>query len=241
VDFQQALGAYRSFDPAGWVGIYRHVPMGAGIVAVAVGVLFLLFGGGKAFRVVAGPLGAVVGFVWAPMVANKFGVTGIDPKLAAGAAIGLGVAGFVFPPVVIFFAFGIPAGLAAGEIAGPSDFLLGFVPACLLVGTLAAAFHRHIGAVAASIVGAWIFLIGMLSSLHQVGGVANAVAAQPWGVIIAAALFAVAGSVYQITVRPAPEEAEKLKMEKARLKRKVAEKKALEKRWANYSSEKKKE
>jgi hypothetical protein len=239
LDFQQAFGAYRSFDPAGWVGIYRHVPMGAGIVMVAVGVLFLLFGGGRVFRVVAAPLGAVIGFVWAPVVANKFGLTGIDPKLSAGAAIGTAVLGLALPPAVIFFTFGIPAGLAAGELAGPSDFLLGFVPACLLVGTVAAVFHRHIGAVAASLVGSWLLLIGLLSSLHQVGGVVNAVAAQPWGVLIAGALFAVAGSVYQIAVRPSPEEAEKLKIEKARLKRKLSDKKALEQRWANYSSDKK--
>ncbi|MHB8872087.1 MAG: hypothetical protein ACYC8T_00225 [Myxococcaceae bacterium] len=238
MDFEQAFRAYRTFDPAGWVGIYRHVPMGAGIVAVAVGFILLLFGGGRAFRLVAGPLGAVVGLMWAAVVANKFGVTGLDAKVSAGAAIALGVLGFALPPGAIFFAFGIPAGLAAGEMAGPTDFILGFVPGWLLVGTLAAAFHRHIGAVAASLVGAWLLLIGMLSALHQVGGVVNAVTAQPWGVLIAAALFAVAGSVYQIAVRPSPEEGEKLKAERTRAKRKVAEKKALEQRWANYSDKK---
>ena len=54
---------------------------------------------------------------------------------------------------------------------------------------------------------------------------------QPWGVIIAAGLFALAGSVYQIAVRPSPEEMDKIRAEKERLKLRKAEQQALEKRW----------
>jgi hypothetical protein len=237
LELDQTVSAYRSFDPAGWVSLYRHLPMWGGIIAVAVGVVLLLFGGGKAFRLVAGPIGAVAGSLWAPVIVGKLGITGAEGRVGVIAAVLLAGIGFAFPPGVVFFAFGLPAGLFAGEMAGSADWLLGFVPAFLLVGALAAAVHRHIGAVAASLAGAWLLVIGMLAALHQVGGLVEAVASQPWGVIVAAALFAVAGSVYQLAVRANPEEAEALRLERLRAKKKLEEKKALEKRWANYSDQ----
>ncbi len=96
---------------------------------------------------------------------------------------------------------------------------------------MGAVLHRVVGAVVASLVGAWLLIIGALAALHQFGGLVAAVANQPWGVLIAAALFALAGSVYQIAVRPSPEEQERLRAEKERLKLRKAEQKALEKRW----------
>ncbi len=239
MSFFQAFAAYRALDPAGWVGIYRHVPAGAGVVAAIAGLALLLVGGGRAFRVVAGPVGALAGFAWAPGVAEKLGVTGLDPQVAAGAAVALGVLGLGFPPGAVFFAFGLPAGLAVGGFVARSDFMIGFAPAFLLVGAASAFFHRYVACVAASMVGAWLLLIGLLAALHQVGGVVGAVTAQPWGVILAAALVAIAGSVFQLAVRPSPEEAERRQVETAIAKRKAADQTALEERWANYSAKKK--
>ncbi|MBI3183701.1 MAG: hypothetical protein HYZ28_16305 [Myxococcales bacterium] len=237
-DLQHALAAYRSFDPTGWVGFYRVIPMWAGIICAAVGVLALVFGGGRFFRLVAGPMGALVGGLWAAVVANRLGFIGGEAKVSAAAALVLGVAGFAYPPAAVFFAFGVPSGLLAGQLAGNNDWILGFVPAFLLCGAVATAFHRHIGAVASSAVGAWLLVVGVMSALHQVGGIVAAVASQPWGVIIAAALFATAGSVYQIAVRPSPEEAERLRAERTRAKKRLHEKRALEERWSNYSADK---
>ena len=104
------------------------------------------------------------------------------------------------------------------------------------VGAVAAVFTRYIGGVLSSIVGAWLLVIGALAALHSAGELVNAVASQPWGVILAAALFAVAGSIFQLFVRPSPEEAEKLRIEKAKAKRRAAEKRELEKRWSTYGT-----
>ena len=79
--------------------------------------------------------------------------------------------------------------------------------------------------------GAWLLVIGALAALHQFVGLVATVANQPWGVIIAAGLFALAGSVYQIAVRPSPEEMDKIRGEKEKLKLRKAEQKALERRW----------
>ncbi len=236
MDLHSVLRTYRTFDPAGWVGTYRAMPTWLGICAVVLGVALLLFGGGRLFRVIAGPIGAVVGFLWAPIVALRLGLT-MDPNpLAAGAAATLGVAGFALPASALFMAAGIPAGLFAGDLAGNSDFLLGFIPGFVACGTVAAFFTRQLGSILSALIGAWMLVLGALAALHRVGGVVAAVAAQPWVVVIAAGFFAVAGAIYQLFVRPSPEEAEKIRLEKVRQKKRAEEQRELEKRWAKYGA-----
>lgn len=229
--FIQALKAYQDYNPQGWVAIYRLLPMWAGIVCCALGLLLLFFGGGRVFRFVAGPVGAIMGFAWTSVIAGKLGLTGLDPRLPSFVAAVLALVGFVFPPAIAFLGVGIPLGLVAGQIAGTQDFLLGFIPTLLIAGLVGAIAHRAVGAVVSSVVGAWVLVIGALAALYQFVGLVTTVANQPWGVIIAAGLFALAGSVYQIAVRPSPEEADKIRAEKERLKLRKAEQKALEKRW----------
>lgn len=229
----QALKSYQEYNPPGWVGIYRLLPMWAGIACCALGLTLLLVGGGRAFRLVAGPLGAIMGLAWTPVVASKFGLPpgSYDPRLPSLVAAMLAIVGFLAPPGITFLGVGIPLGLVAGQIAGQEDFLLGFIPVLLLGGVAGAFLHRAVGAIASSVVGAWLLVIGALAALHTFGGLVTAVANQPWGVIIAAGLFALAGSVYQIAVRPSPEEMDRIRAEKERLKLRKAEQKALERRW----------
>jgi len=200
--YLEALKAYQTFNPAGWVAIYRLMPMWAGIVSCVVGLGLLLFGGGdRVFRVVAGPLGALIGLGWTGVLLAKFSVVA-DPRLPAAAAAVLAVLGFLFPPAIIYLGVGIPVGLLGGEIAGPKDYLVGFAPGLILGGLVAAVLHRHVSAIIASVLGGWLLVIGAMAALHQFGGLVSAMASQPWGIIIAAGLFAIAGSVYQIAVRP---------------------------------------
>ncbi|ADO74293.1 hypothetical protein [Stigmatella aurantiaca] len=227
----QALKAYQTFNPQGWVGIYRLLPMWLGIVCCAIGLGLLLFGGGGAFRAVAGPVGGLIGLLWTSTVTTKLGLPELTPRLPSFVAAVLSLLGFVFPEAIVFLGVGIPLGLLAGQLAGRNDFLLGFVPVLLITGLVGAILHRVVATVVASAVGAWLLVIGALAALNQFGGLVTAVANQPWGVIIAAGLFALAGSVYQLAVRPSPEEAERLRAERERLKLRKAEEKALEKRW----------
>lgn len=235
-DLTEGLQAYRTLDPEGWLQLYRVFPMGIGILLVVLGVLLLLWGGvPRYYRIVAGPLGAWAGAVWLPVALGHFGMPPSAAVPVVCAAV-LGVAGVLYPAVTVFFACGLPAGLLLGGAVGSSDWALGFLPAFLLVGGLAASMQRPLAAVTASMTGAWLLVLGLLSSLHQVGGLVSAMVSQPWGVVVAAALFATSGAVFQLAVRPSDEEAQKLAAEKAKAKRAREEKKALEKRWANYSA-----
>ena len=226
----QALGAYQTFNPSGWVAIYRLLPMWAGVVCCVVGVTLLVAGGGKMFRVLAGPIGAVLGLLWTPILVTKLGLPDVA-RLSTIVAAVLMALGFLLPTAITFLGVGVPLGLLAGQIAGQQDFLLGFAPGFIIGGLVGALLQRAVAAMVASSVGAWLFVIGALSALHQVDGVVQAVASKPWGVIIAAGLFAIAGAVYQLAVKPSPEEADKLRFEKAQLKQRRAEQHALEKRW----------
>jgi hypothetical protein len=228
--YLQALKAYQTFNPSGWVAIYRLLPMWAGIVSCVVGLTLLLFGGGRLFRVLAGPMGALIGLGWTGVLTAKLGLP-LDPRLPTAAAAVLAVLGFAFPPAVVYIGVGLPVGLLGGEIAGPSDYLIGFVPGLILGGVVAVLLHRQVAAVLASALGAWLLVIGALAALHPFTDIVGSMAKQPWGLIIAAGLFALAGSVYQIAVRPSPEEAERQQAERQRLKERKAEQRALEKRW----------
>lgn len=234
-DLSLALRAYQSFDPSAWVGVYRLIPVWLGIVMAGLGLVLLLFGGGRAFRVVAGPLGALVGLLWAPVLAARLQVVA-PPSLPLASALVLAAVGFAFPPAVVFVAMGLPAGLLAGQLAGPEDWFLGFVPGFLLCGTVAALLQRYVGAVASSLAGAWILVLGMLSLLYPLGGAAEAVAAKPWGVIIAAALFALAGSIFQLAGRPPAEEIGRRELDERRERQRAREKAELEQRWSNYTA-----
>ncbi|NPC70639.1 hypothetical protein D7Y27_17630 [Corallococcus sp. AB004] len=229
--FLLALKSYQTFNPSGWVGIYRLLPMWVGVVVALVGLVLLLAGGGKLFRAVAGPVGAVLGLVWTGAVTQRLNLVDLDPRMPTLVAAALMALGFLFPPAVTFVGVGVPLGLLAGQIAGPSDFLLGFGPGFIVGGLVGAILHRQVSGIVASVVGAWLLVIGALAALHQFGGVVEAVASRPWGVIIAALLFALAGSVYQLAVRPTPEESDQQKAEKQKQKQRLSEQQALEKRW----------
>ncbi|WP_163995503.1 hypothetical protein [Pyxidicoccus caerfyrddinensis] len=227
----QALRAYETFNPSGWVGIYRLLPMWAGIICCVVGVTLLLAGGGRMFRVLAGPIGALLGVWCTGIVTTKLGMPEVVPRLPTIVAAVLLALGFLFPPAITFVGLGVPLGLVAGQIAGPQDFLLGFAPGFIIGGLVGALLHRVVSTLVASAVGAWVLVIGALAALHQFGGLVAAVAGRPWGVIVAAGLFAIAGAVYQLAVRPTPEDADKQSAERERLKQRQAEQRALEKRW----------
>src|SRR5689334_1778013 len=117
--------------------------MWAGLVACVVGLVLLLFGGGRLFRALAGPLGALIGLGWTGVLAAKLGFP-LDPRLPMGAAAVLALLGFVLPPTVVYVGVGIPVGLLGGEIAGSSDYLIGFVPGFLLGGVVAVLLHRQV-------------------------------------------------------------------------------------------------
>lgn len=235
---ESAFEPYRHFDPVGWVGVFRFLPVWGGLIAMAVGTLMLLFGGRTLFRLVAGPLGALIAAIWAVPLAQRLGIHMSLRQVSMIASAVLFVAGIAFPPIVVFFAFGVPAGLVGGELAGANDWALGFGPCFLVGGGLGVVMHRVVGAVLSAAVGAWTAVIGLLATLSPFISAMGWFSANPVVVICFAAIVAIAGGIFQIFVRPSDEEAKNRKLEKAIAKKKAREQKALEERWEKYNKSK---
>ncbi|MBX7115391.1 MAG: hypothetical protein K1X64_13770 [Myxococcaceae bacterium] len=238
-DFSRTFDDYRSLEPSGWVSVFTRLPWWAGVLAVLLGLALLFYGGGqRAFRIVAVPLGAAMGWLLTPWVAIRMGYPAKAQAVQVICAVAFSALGAWSPVAITFLAVGMPAGFLAGEFVGPQDWVLGFMPAFLLTGTLGAMGHRFLSAVTSAVVGAWCVVIGTLSALRAAGVMADALSGHPWGVIFTASLFAVAGAVYQVGVRPSPQEVEERRFEEAQAKRREQERLALEKRWASYSNRK---
>jgi hypothetical protein len=231
---QRAIEPYRHVDPVGWVGLYRYLPLGAALLAIAVGLVMLLLGGRALFRLVAGPLGALIATIWAGSLATRLGFAAQAPAITTGATIILAFCGFAYPPIVVFVAFGVPSGLLAGQLAGPTDWMLGFGPGFMVGGAIGVVMHRLVGAIVSSAAGAWVITLGLMAALAPFVGAVTWLAANPVVVLSIAGCMGVAGFSYQTFIRLSPEEAEKLRHEKAMQKKRKKENDELEKRWSKY-------
>ncbi len=237
---QRAFEPYRHYDPLGWVGLFRYLPVWAGLITMVLGALMMLFGGGKLFRVVAAPLGALIGMIWVPTVVGRLGISAPAQQVTLAAAITLAVVGVLFPPGVVFFAFGMPIGLIAAQLVGPTDWLLAFLPGFIIGGAVGIVLHTVVSSILSAAVGAWALVLGLLAVLNPFVGSVGTLAQTPVVVFAITACFAVAGAAYQLLLRGPPEELEKHKRERQLLRKKLKEDRALEKRWANYTKNSKK-
>lgn len=235
MNLAEALHAYRTFDPRGWVLVFLHLPAWTGLLGVAFGLALLLGGGGRGFRLLAGPLAAVSGLLWLRPLAQGLELpASVVPALSVGGSFVLATASFAFPHIAVFIVFGLPAGLLVGELMPRGEWLVGFTPTFLVVGAVTLMFHRVLASAASSLAGGWLWVLGLLTLLKDTQAAQN-IARHPNGIYLAVLLFAAAGVVYQLGARPSPEQADEEQRERLRRKREEKEKRALEERWSNYS------
>jgi MFS family permease len=231
---QRIFEPYRHLDPHGWVDVYREVPWPFSLPLVAVGVVMLLFGGRRLFRLLAGPIGALIAMVWAETLATRLGFAGSAKQIALISPFVLLGLGLLFPPIVMFLSFGVPVGLLAGQLAGKADWMLGFAPGFIVGGALGVVMHRTVGAVLSAAAGAWMLMLGLMAALGATLPAVVWLDDNPVVVLSLAGLFALAGIVFQLFVRPTPEEAEKRKTDRAFAKKRAKEDGDMEKRWSKY-------
>ncbi len=230
---------YQHLDPAGWVGVYRSVPAPIGAACALLGVLMMIWGNGHLFRMVSVPLGAFIGAAWTAPLLARFGLSQNPAQLTLVATIALALAGGLFPPAVVFLAFGAPLGLLGGQLVGPNDWLLGFAPGFLVGGALGVVFLREVSSVVAAAFGAWLFVLGLMAAMGSAAGVVVFLANNPIPTVSAMGCFALASAVYQIFVSPSPEERERLAQERFQKKKREAENRELERRWTTKTDRRK--
>lgn len=193
-----ALGVFRTLDPAGWLGAAAGLPWPLSVVALLLGAFLVVAGGGKAFRIIAAPLGALLGLLWGEALAGPLGLQGSETAVALGSAALLFALGALAPSVVVAIAFGAPVGLAFGGLVGKTGFLLGFVPAALLAGAVAAVLHRPLRVLVAAAAGAALLLLGLVGLLSRVPGMAEFQRAHALWLLAGAGVVGFAGAVLQL-------------------------------------------
>jgi hypothetical protein len=193
-----ALSVFRTPDPAAWLSLATRLPWTLALVGTLLGAFLLVAGGGKAFRVIAAPVGALLGLLWGEALAGPFGLGGNETALAMGASLVLFGIGALAPSVVVAIAFGAPVGLAFGGLVGNTGFLLGFVPASLLAGAVAAVLHRPLRVLVAAAMGGALLLLGALRLLQDVPAVTALARSHAAWLLAAAGAVAFAGAVVQL-------------------------------------------
>jgi len=193
-----ALSVFRTPDPAAWLSLATRLPWALGLLATLLGGLLLVAGGGKAFRFIAAPVGALLGLLWGEALAGPVGLAGSETALAIGASVVLFVVGALTPSVVVAIAFGAPVGLAFGGLVGNTGFLLGFVPAALLAGAVAAVLHRPLRVLVAATMGGALLLLGLLRLLQSVPTVTALARTHAGWLLVGAGAVAFAGAVVQL-------------------------------------------
>jgi hypothetical protein len=199
-----ALSVFRTTDPTAWLSISARLPWVLALAMAVLGALLLGAGGGKAFRVIAAPLGALLGLLWGEALAAPLGLLGNETALALGAAAVLFLVGALFPSVVVAIAFGAPVGLAFGGMVGNTGFLLGFLPAALLAGAVAAVLQRPLRVLVAAAMGAALLLLGLLRLLEGVSAVTTLARTHAVWLLVAAGAVAFAGAVVQLATSMNP-------------------------------------
>jgi len=215
-----------------------HWPLWGACLAMAVGACFLTVGQGFLFRFVTALAGIVIGIAWSKPVIVQLSLPDFSGSEQVYAVL-LGLVGFSIPEAVLFLVFAIPAAFAAMSYLGLKNPLLGFVPAFLVGGALGLIVHNHVRAFIASALGAWMLVLGVLTSLYRLGLISSGVLQSPGAIVGAIAFLALAGTFFQMYFHGKKYQRAKRKAEKTRLKTMAQDKAALEEKWANYSKDNK--
>jgi hypothetical protein len=229
---------YGQWDVHSWLETLFHWPLWGACVAIALGLCFLVVGQGFLFRFVTALVGAVIGLAWSKPVIIQLALPDFANSEQVYAVV-LGLVGFSIPEAVLFLLLAIPSAFACMGFLGLKNPLLGFVPAFLVGGAIALILQNHVRAFIASALGAWMLVLGALSSFHHLGWVSRSVLQSPWAIVGTIVLLAMGGTLFQMSFFGKQQRRLQRKAEKARLKTADKEKEALEKKWATYSKDNK--
>ncbi|HEY3450690.1 MAG TPA: hypothetical protein VGK67_30315 [Myxococcales bacterium] len=230
------LGQLRleTLDPSALVNIAKDLPLMVGVALVVAGLVSTLVGGQRyVFRLILTPIAVMAGYTLAPQLAQ---MVHLSPKLASYAGAGLlGLGAVIWPPTVLFLAFGALGGSVGGELAGEKDFWVGFIPGFILGGTLALVVSRIVAVLVSAAMGGVMFVLGLLTllSFTRLAGLVFSVPTLSLGL---AGCIAVTGMAFQFKFAPADDDEARAKKKANKLKDKelAVEAKARDKRFKQY-------
>jgi hypothetical protein len=227
VDLSSGLDASRLVNAA------RELPLPLGVALVVAGLVSCLAGGRRyVFRLVLAPLAIAAGLAFGPKAAP---LLHLSPTLSSYLAAGLvGTTALLLPPAILFVAFGALGALLGAELAGENDYWLGFIPGFVVGGALSLALHRILAVMVSSLVGAGMFVLGLLT-LISFTPLAPMVFGAPVLSLGLAGCVAVASLAFQFKFSgPTDEERDKARADKRKAKDLKVDAKARDKRFKEY-------
>lgn len=237
--FLKLLDKLGKIDPAGidasiLLNVAKELSLPVGVALVVAGIVSALVGGRRlVFRVILAPIAVLAGWALGPQLAN---LAHLSPKLAAylGAGV-LGAGAVLWPPSIMFLAFGALGGSLGAELAGEKDQWIGFIPGFLLGGSLALIVSRIVAVLVSAAMGGVMFTVG-LYTLLSFTGLANLAFSAPSISLGLAACIAVVGMAFQFKFAPADDDEARAKKKAAKLKQKeiAVQDKARDKRFKQY-------
>lgn len=223
------------FDATAFVALAKDLPLFLALAMTVAGLITCLLGGRPVvLRLIMTPVAALVAFALAPRAA---GFVHLAPKMASYVAAGLaGLAAAVWPPIVLFVAFGALGATIGGELAGEADYWLGFIPGFLLGGVVAIVVNRIVAVIVSSLIGAALFVLGLLglSTYTPLGPMLFGAPVLSLGLT---GCVAIAAMAFQFKFTPNEEEAAQRRADKVKDKELKVEDKARAKRFKKYDKQ----
>ena len=237
--FLKLLDKLGKFNPDGLDtsilgNVAKELPLPVGVALVVAGLVATLVGGRRyVFRLILTPIAIVAGYSIAPHFAT---LVHLSPKLAAYAGAGaLGLGALLWPPSIMFLAFGALGGSVGAELAGEKDQWIGFIPGFILGGSLALIVSRIVAVLVSAAMGGIMFVVRLLT-LVSFTRAAGLVFGAPTISLGLAAGIAVTGMAFQFKFAPADDDEARAKKKAAKMKNKeiAVQDKARDKRFKQY-------
>ncbi|MBI5543467.1 MAG: hypothetical protein HY901_06230 [Deltaproteobacteria bacterium] len=186
-------------------------------------------------RILLAPLAILGGYALGPRAAP---LVHLSPQYASHLAAGVaGTCALIWPPCVLFLAFGALGGLAGGELSGQQEYWIGFIPGFLLAGVLALVIARIVAVAVSSVLGALMLVGGLLRvvSITRLAPLVDGALALWVGL---AGCMAIVAMAFQFRFNPSEDESGRAQRKADKLKQKElkVEDKAREKRFKQYGA-----
>lgn len=228
------LEPFHRVDPAGWFAWRTQLGQTALLICMAVGAFCLAIGAHeKLFRLVAVPLGVLLGVALTPTVVALIGKGAIPPaliELALPAA--LGVLAGVVPQTIAFVALGAVGAVIGTQVVAEHELLIGALPGFFIAGVLGIVFSRFVDTLSAAAFGALLLVGGALGAFGN--GPLKALGSSPWVPVVAAAVLTAAGASLQLVLFSNPEARAERKAAARDAKQRAKDDKVREKRFETY-------
>ncbi len=234
--FPKELELYRHWLPSQWLTPLERFPLWVAIAIALVGILLMLFGGGRLFRLGAAPLALALVFALEGPFSARMGLR-LPPWSLVVVFAGLALLGTLapktFPPIL-----GLLAGAMIGvEVVAPDTQMWGAAFGALC-GAAVGFWAQRVVLVTLSCAAGGVFLsAGLVRIAVELSPASKGLYHSPLVAGIAAGFFFVAGLIFQLLALPSEQDRIRARAAKEEARRQALHDAENADRWASRGAE----